>query len=195
MLPKKSLLWNNLSKTVMKLPNMGVSNARKMSVFLMNNKELLRQMIDAMEDAYHNIHICKQCRNFTSNEICEICSSDRNKDILCIVKSHVDMYAIESAMSHNGLYYILGEGFTPSSPGEAIDKIKQLIIENKIKEVILAFSASVDGSILSNYMKIILKEFNIGITTLGVGIPVNIEIDTLDPNTLQMALKYRKAMT
>lgn len=189
---KKPVLWNSLSQVIMRLPNIGLNNAKRISIYLMNNKKFLKQMIDSMEDVYQNIQICKQCRNFSVSDFCEICSSDRDKDVLCIVKSHIDMFSIEASIVHNGLYYILGEDFNISRPGDVVQQISNIVRTHNCKEVILAFSASIDGSILLNYMKIVLKDLNVKMSHLGVGIPINADIDTVSPDTLQIAMKNRK---
>lgn len=176
----------------MRLPNVGINNAKKISIHLMNNKELLNTIIESMKKAYEQVQICEQCRGFSVSKVCEICTSNRQKHTLCIVKNHIDMHAIENTLTYKGLYYILGEDFSPSQPKHIIEGVEKIIKTNQCKEVILAFSPSIEGSILLQYMKIVLEKYSVSLTHLSIGIPLNTDIDAVGMDTLQIALQNRK---
>ena len=69
-----------------------------------------------------------------------------------------------------------------------IEKVKN----NKIDEVIIATSATIEGQTTAFYIKDSLKIFNISVTKLAQGIPIGGEIETLDDGTLISAFKNRK---
>ena len=69
-----------------------------------------------------------------------------------------------------------------------LDKVKN----NKIDEVIIATSATIEGQTTAFYLKDSLKEFSIKITKLAQGIPIGGEIEFLDDGTLISAFKNRK---
>ena len=63
--------------------------------------------------------------------------------------------------------------------------------KDKIKEVILATSATVEGQTTAYYIQDSLKNLNIKITKLAQGLPVGGEIESLDDGTLNSAFKNR----
>ena len=61
----------------------------------------------------------------------------------------------------------------------------------KIDEVILATSATVEGQTTAYYIQDSLKNTNTKITILAQGLPVGVEIESLDDGTLYSAFKFR----
>ena len=61
----------------------------------------------------------------------------------------------------------------------------------KIDEVILATSATVEGQTTAYYIQDSLKDTNTKITILAQGLPVGGEIESLDDGTLYSAFKFR----
>ena len=64
-----------------------------------------------------------------------------------------------------------------------------------IDEIILALSASVEGSTTAHYIQDNLKGLNVKISKLAQGIPVGGEIEFLDDGTLFSAFKNRALIT
>ncbi|MDC3013738.1 toprim domain-containing protein, partial [bacterium] len=62
---------------------------------------------------------------------------------------------------------------------------------DKIEEVILATSATVEGQTTAYYIQDSLKNSNVKITKLAQGLPVGGEIESLDDGTLFSAFKNR----
>ena len=100
---------NSLINALQKLPTIGQRTAKRMALNMLQNKDTtIKPLIEAMNEAYNKIHKCKICGNYTSNEICSICS-DTKRDIqtICIVESISDLWAIENINIYNGIYHIL----------------------------------------------------------------------------------------
>ena len=190
----KPQIITSLSKSITRLPGIGPRLAKKISYYLLSNKKLLKEVVEKLTDANNLIRICSICRNFSEQDLCEICSQDRNKDILCIVKEHSDLYFLEDTKTYNGYYYILGINFSPSSlaASDHIDAIKRMIIKFNIKEIILALPISIEGNTLTYYIAETLKDFNIKITNLAMGIPIGADFEYIDTQTLSASLKYRQ---
>ena len=72
-----------------------------------------------------------------------------------------------------------------------IDSLVERVKKDKIKEVILATSATVEGQTTAYYIQDSLKNLNIKITKLAQGLPVGGEIESLDDGTLNSAFKNR----
>jgi Recombinational DNA repair protein (RecF pathway) len=65
------------------------------------------------------------------------------------------------------------------------------VIKDKIEEVILATSATVEGQTTAYYIQDSLKKVNVKISKLAQGLPVGGEIESLDDGTLFSAFKNR----
>ena len=73
-----------------------------------------------------------------------------------------------------------------------IDSLLKRIKEEKIDEVILATSATVEGQTTAFYIQNSLKDTEIKISKLAQGLPIGGEIENLDDGTLISAFKNRK---
>jgi recombination protein RecR len=188
---------NSLINALQKLPTIGQRTAKRMALNMLQNKDTtIKPLIEAMNEAYNKIHKCKICGNYTSNEICSICS-DTKRDIqtICIVESISDLWAIENINIYNGIYHIL-DGTLSAIEGRGeevlkIDQLKQRIIKNNIKEVIIATNPTLDGQTTAFYIVSHLEEFNIKITQPALGVPMGSELNYLDDNTLNIAFKNK----
>ena len=72
-----------------------------------------------------------------------------------------------------------------------INSLVERVKKNKIEEVILATSATVEGQTTAFYVQNSLKETKTKVTRLAQGLPVGGEIETLDDGTLFSAFKNR----
>ncbi|MBO4956238.1 MAG: recombination protein RecR [Rickettsiales bacterium] len=188
---------NNLINTLQKLPTIGQRTAKRMALSMLQNKDTtIKPLIEAMNEAYNKINKCKICGNYTSGEICSICSdTKRDTQTICIVESISDLWAIENINIYNGIYHIL-DGTLSAIEGRGeevlkIDQLKQRIVENNIKEVIIATNPTLDGQTTAFYIVSHLEEFNIKITQPALGVPMGSELNYLDDNTLNIAFKNK----
>ena len=67
------------------------------------------------------------------------------------------------------------------------------IKKEKIEEIILATSATVEGQTTAFYIQDSLKNINVRISKLAQGLPVGGEIENLDDGTLVSAFKNRQS--
>ena len=89
-------------------------------------------------------------------------------------------------------------GGTISSVGQRkedllINSLVERVKIGKIKEVILATSATVEGQTTAFYIQDSLKNTNVKISKLAQGLPVGGEIENLDDGTLISAFKNRQS--
>lgn len=180
-----------------KLPGIGPKTSSRLVFNLLHRKEDIKELAEALNIAYQNIHFCPQCFDLTDEGLCSICKNpQRNKNIICVVASNQDVQAIEKTTEFDGVYHLLNgllsplEGLTPDKL-----KIKELInriINNGIKEVILALDQSLEGEATSIYLTKVLKDQPVTISQLARGIPMGANIEYTDEVTLRSALKNRK---
>lgn len=194
----------NLTKIIAKLPGMGPRIAKRIVLYLANNKEkILLPLIKALQQLNEKINHCQICDNLDEGNICQICLDlNRDDSIICVVEEVADLWAIErtneKSKNFRGKYHILG-GKLSASAGQSIedlnfDKLLNRLKDKKIIEVIIATSATIDGQTTAHFLAEILKDYNVKISRLAHGIPVGSELDYLDEGTITIAMKTRNEM-
>jgi len=190
---------DELIKIISKLPGLGPKSAKRIVLKLINNKdELVKPMAKALANVYKNISRCKICGILKPSSVecsfsnCQIV--EKKYDKICVVENISDQWSIESSSIFKGYFHILGG--TISSAGSKkddllINSLVERIKEDKIKEVILATSATVEGQTTAYYIQDSLKNLKVKISKLAQGIPVGGEIESLDDGTLYSAFKFR----
>ena len=188
-----------LLKLISKLPGLGPKSAKRIALKLMSNRdELVKPLAKALAEVYKNISRCKICGTLKSTSVecnydnCEIVQ--KRYDKICVVEDIADQWSIENSNIFQGYFHILGG--TISSVGSnkedlLINSLVERINKNKIEEVILATSATVEGQTTAYYIKDSLKNSKVKITKLAQGLPVGGEIESLDDGTLFSAFKNR----
>ena len=190
---------DDLIKLISKLPGLGPKSAKRIVLKLINNRnELVKPLAKTLAEVYKNISRCKICGILKSNSIecsyndCKII--EKKHDKICVVENISDQWSIESSSIYKGYFHILGG--TLSSAGQRkedllINSLVERVNRDKIEEVILATSATVEGQTTAYYIQDSLKNSNVKITKLAQGLPVGGEIESLDDGTLFSAFKNR----
>ena len=187
----------NLIKLISKLPGLGPVSAKRIVLKLINNKdELVKPMASTLAQVYKNVTRCQSCGSLKSNSSgCLNCENTTQKfDKICIVEDIADQWSIENSNIYKGYFHILGG--TLASVGQKkedllVNSLVDRVIKDKIEEVILATSATVEGQTTAYYIQDSLKNINVRITKLAQGLPVGGEIESLDDGTLFSAFKNR----
>ena len=186
-----------LSKIISKLPGLGPRIAKRIVLYLANNKEkILIPLIENLQELNDKINNCQTCGNLDEGDICAICKDEnRDKSIICIIEEVADLWAIERAQNYKGTYHILGGNLSAIS-GKTIEDLNieslyKRIKEGEVKEVIIATSATIDGQTTAHFLAENLKEYDLVTTRLAHGIPVGSELDYLDEGTISIAFKTR----
>ena len=189
-----------LIKLISRLPGLGPKSAKRIVLKLINNRdELVKPMASSLAQVYKNVVRCNLCGTLKSNLAgCSNCENTKNKFTkICVVEDIADQWSIENSNIFQGYFHILGG--TISSVGNKkedllinslIDRVKR----DKIDEIILATSATVEGQTTAFYIQDSLKGTNAKITKLAQGLPVGGEIESLDDGTLLSAFKNRSKL-
>ena len=189
-----------LIKLISKLPGLGPKSAKRIVLKLVNNRnELVKPMATTLAQVYKNVIRCNLCGTLKSNSTgCLNCENTKNKFTkICVVEDIADQWSIENSNIFQGYFHILGG--TISSVGNKkedllIDSLVERVKREKIDEVILATSATVEGQTTAFYIQGSLKDTNVKITKLAQGLPVGGEIESLDDGTLLSAFKNRSKL-
>ena len=186
-----------LIKLISKLPGLGPKSAKRIVLKLVNNRnELVKPLANTLAQVYKNVVRCNLCGTLKSNSSgCLNCENTKNKFTkICVVEDIADQWSIETSNIFQGYFHILGG--TISSVGNKkedllINSLIERIKKDKIDEIILATSATVEGQTTAFYIQDSLKDIDVKITKLAQGLPVCGEIESLDDGTLLSAFKNR----
>ena len=188
---------NDLIRLISKLPGLGPKSAKRIVLKLINNRdELVKPMANTLAQVYKNVKRCNSCGSLkSSSDGCINCENIREKyNKICVVEDIADQWSIENSNIFKGYFHILGG--TISSVGKRkedllINSLVERVNREKIEEVILATSATVEGQTTAFYIQDSLKNSKVRITKLAQGLPIGGEIENLDDGTLYSAFKNR----
>jgi recombination protein RecR len=181
-----------------KLPGLGPRSAKRAALYLLKKREpVMRPLAYALADAADKVKACSICGNWDSIDPCAVCAdNERDRSILCVVQDVGDLWAIERAGAHRGIYHVLGGLLSPlDGVGPDDLHIGGLVArakEDAVKEVVFALAATVDGQTTAHYLSEHLAGANVAVTRLSQGVPVGGELDYLDEGTLAAAMKARR---
>ena len=190
----------NLIDKFASLPGVGKKSAQRLAFYILSLPDnYAKEFANAIIAARSGVKCCKVCQNFTEDEICGICRSDRrDKGTICVVSEPKDVLSIERGKEYNGVYHVLHGVLSPVNhigPDEL--KIKELLhraSESDVEEVIMATNPDTEGEATAMYISRLLKPFNIKVTRLAYGIPVGSNLEFADNATLNRAIEGRTEM-
>lgn len=189
------ILINEISK----LPGLGRRSAQRIAIYLLKNKSAkLSPLIKTLTDAQTNIVDCNKCGNIDMIDPCNLCqNSKRDDNTILVVEDVSDLWTFERTGFYKGKYHVLG-GSLSAMNGLGINELRiskliERIKVQKIDEVILALSTTMEGQTTSHVIADKLETFkDLTITRLAQGIPMGGEVHFLDENTLNAAFQSRK---
>jgi recombination protein RecR len=192
---------DDLIKLISKLPGLGPKSAKRIVLKLINNRdEIIKPMANTLVQVYKNVTRCNSCGSLKSNtEGCSNCENIKEKfNKICVVEDIADQWSIENSNIYKGYFHILGGTIASSGHRKEdllINSLVERVNKDKIEEVILATSATVEGQTTAYYIQDSLKNSNVKITKLAQGLPVGGEIESLDDGTLFSAFKNRSKLS
>ena len=130
----------------------------------------------------------------TSNDLCSVCSdSSRDDKSMCVVENPSDVLAIESTGGYRGKYFVLLGRLSPIDgvgPEElGINDLLNKISKEKIREIILATSSTVEGDATAIFIKDHVKDAKV--SRISYGIPIGGELEYVDGTTIARAIEAR----
>ena len=190
-----------LIKLISKLPGLGPRSAKRIVLKMINNREeLIKPMAKSLAEVYKNVSRCRTCGSLKSNVIgsnnCENIKQKFNK--ICVVENIAEQWSIEASSVYQGYFHILGGTISSNNVNKdelLINALVERVKKEKIEEVILATSATIEGQTTAFYIQDSLRGTNVKISKLAQGLPVGGEIESLDDGTLIYAFKNRNSFT
>ena len=183
------------------LPGVGPKSAQRMSLHLLErDREGGKRLAEVMDEAMKNIGRCKECRDLTENERCSICSNPaRDRALLCVVESPVDVLALEQATAFRGVYFVLLgrlsplDGIGPSELG--LDELAKRLEQHPPRELIIATNPTVEGEATAYYLQRMAQKLDIAVSMIAQGVPLGGELEYTDQTTLAHAFGSRRPVT
>ncbi|MBM9401789.1 recombination protein RecR, partial [Gluconacetobacter azotocaptans] len=154
-------------------------------------------LAQAMEQAARAVKTCSSCGNLDTRDPCGICADPvRDRGLVCVVETVGDLWALERAGVHRGVYQVLG-GTLSALAGLGPDDLNvgPLLVrleQGGVREVILALGATVEGATTSHWLQDRLARFDVPVSRVGQGVPMGGALDVLDDGTLAAALLARR---
>ncbi len=184
------------------LPGIGPKSAQRIAYQLLQNPQKRQKgvhiatcLMTAMQQVVH----CQRCNNYTSDPLCQVCQkTSKDPSLLCVVEGPADLAAIEQTGAYAGYYYVLMGKLSPLDgigPQQlALEGLQTLLAQGTIREVILAFSPTIEGQATIHYLQQLLQPYSVIITQPAHGLPSGGEFEFLDGHTIGSALRHRSLL-
>jgi len=193
----KSKLLNDAVEQMSSLPGIGKRSALRLVLHLLDQSEKeVKDFTQAFLSLKEHLNFCSDCYHITEQKICEICRNpSRSEELICVVQDIRDLLAIESTQQFYGKYHVLGGVISPMDgigPNDLkINELKERIVKESTKEIILALPATMEGDTTNFYLYRKLQDTNVNITLISRGIGVGNQLEYIDELTLGKSLLDR----
>ncbi len=187
-------ILEELTESLRMFSGVGEKTAKRYAYELLEVDEKRRKTLVKSIIRLDEIKKCKRCFNHSIDELCDVCESIRDEEILVVVATPRDVLMLENVLNQKYYYHILGGIISPMQEINAGDlHIKELQerISDKIKEIILVLPTTIEGEMTANYIKELLKS-SVKVTKLAQGIPIGGNLEYVDEVTLMRSLEGRK---
>lgn len=184
------------------LPGVGPRTAERYAYYLVRQDQRVSdELAEALSNLHKNISYCTKTFALidAKDQISPLYTNpSRNKQIVAVVAEPFDITAIEKTGQFDGTYHVLGGLISPIDGIEPeqlhIPELIKRIDEDKVKELILAVSANVEGESTALYIQKQLEGKDLTISRLARGLAVGIDIEYADYITLGRALEGRTVL-
>ena len=191
----------NLIESLKKLPTIGEKSAERLAFAILSmDEEDANLFSESIMNVKKKIKKCKVCGNITEKEVCNICESDeRDSKTICVVEDSKNIISLEKIGTYNGKYHVLNGLISPMDgrgPDDIeINSLLKRVKNEKIDEIIIAISPTLEGETTALYISKILESENVIVSIIAYGIPLGADMEYLDPMTLSMALNNRNKIS
>ncbi|MCL6433175.1 MAG: recombination mediator RecR [Leptolyngbyaceae cyanobacterium HOT.MB2.61] len=181
------------------LPGIGPKSAQRLALHILKRPEdEVKALAMALMEAKQQVGYCSVCFHLSAEPVCEICRDpNRNSNIICVVADSRDVIALEKTREYRGKYHVLGGLISPMDgigPDQLhIQPLVRRVSQQKIEEVIIAISPSVEGETTTLYVGHLLKPFT-KVTRIAFGLPMGGDLEYADEVTLARALEGRREL-
>jgi len=199
---------DTLTQLLRDLPGIGPRQGRRIAhAIAKKHPSWNSRLVAALQNTQRNVTHCMQCMRLHTQKnnkpLCSICTNHhRIGSTLLLVEKDADLENIERTGTYTGHYFVLGGTTSPRAqkPAQdiAIEKLEARIqnTEHPVAEIIFALSATTEGADTERFVRAHIegKPYMAAITisTLGRGLSTGSELEYVDSDTMQNALKGRR---
>lgn len=184
------------------LPGVGPRSAERYAYYLLRaDPAKSRRIADSLTDLHTKVKYCPKTFALidASEEVSPLYTDpQRDKSLVAVVEDPFDIVALERTGQFKGTYHVLGGLISPiDNVGPEKLHIRELIDRidvDKVKELILATNASVEGESTALYLAQEIGERDVKVTRLARGLPIGLDLEYADQITLSRALEGRQAL-
>ena len=193
-----SRLIGRLIESLRCLPGVGPKSAQRMAFHLLEyNRDGGRQLAETLTLAMDRVGNCNECRTLSEEPVCTLCANDRrDRSLLCVVETPVDVQALEQSIGYQGLYFVLMghlsplDGIGPEALG--LDLLEARLASGEVKELILATNPTVEGEATAHFLSEMARVQGVRTTRIAHGVPMGGELEYIDGGTLSHAFAGRQ---
>jgi recombination protein RecR len=188
-----------LIEQLQRLPGIGPKSAQRLALHILKRpEEDVQALAQSLIDAKKQVGFCKVCFHLSAEPVCEICrNTNRDGSTICVVSESRDVIALEKTREYIGKYHVVGGVISPMDgigPEQLnIQPLVRRVSQQKIAEVIIAISPSVEGETTTLYIGHLLKPFT-KVTRIAFGLPMGGDLEYADEVTLARALEGRREL-
>jgi len=189
----------NLVAQLSRLPGVGTRTAQRLAFHLLRvESDDALALAAAIQEVKERVRFCRECGNWTEEDLCTICSdARRDHAVICVVEQPADLLSIERTAEFRGLYHVLGGALSPIDGVEPSDlriaELLERVQRNGVEEVVLATNPTMTGEATAAYLADRLRD-RARVTRLASGLPVGSDLEYADEVTLGRALTGRREM-
>jgi len=183
-----------------RLPGIGPKSAQRLAFHILKgDDDTAQRLADAIVEVKRQIHFCRVCFNFASDDLCEYCADgERDRTAICVVEEPRDVVAIERTGEFRGLYHVLQGAISPiDGIGPDQLRVRELVLrleDGTVSEVVVATNPNVEGETTALYLARLIKPLGVRVTRIASGLPVGGDLEYADEVTLGRALEARREM-
>ena len=191
---------SELTAALSKLPGVGPRSAERIALHLVQTDvPVVRHLADVIVRAREKIHFCTTCGALTEKSPCAICDDPRRDSaVVCVVERAVDILSVEKSGGFRGKFHVLGGKISPLDGVDPEDlriaELEQRLLQEPIKELIIALGTDVEGDATSFYLAKRFQRPNLKISRIAYGLPAGSGLEFADELTLNRALEGRREM-
>lgn len=194
---------SDLIEAFARLPGVGPRTAERYAYYMVSHGgDTPEQLAAALQKLRGGIAYCPKTFALipADQKVSELYSDPRrDKTIIAVVAEPFDVVALEKTGQFHGTYHVLGGLVSPIdgiSPEQLhIAELIKRTDEDKVKEIILATNASVEGESTALYIQQQIGKRKVSITRLARGLPIGVDLEYADQITLGRALTGRQALS
>ena len=186
-----------LVQELAKLPGIGEKTAQRLAFHIINlPQDEVLNLAQTLTSAKEKMVLCNRCFTISDQPICDICNNPkREQDMICVVQSSKELFAIERTREYHGLYHVLHGAISPlDGIGPQDIKARELLLrigKDDIKEVIMATNATVEGEATAMYLATLISPLGVEVSRIAKGIPIGADLEYTDEITIIKAFEAR----